>query len=422
MTRNRITDIRTVKASELIPNPDNWRVHSTDQRAVMEHLLGTIGSVDVLKVVETAAGLMLLDGHLRADIAKDEDVQVAILDLDDAERDLVLATFDPVAAMAERSSDILASLTDRIGQDGIIGRLLEAVADAPSLKLAPVPEDPDDITEAVETVEAEGYEPTAKTGDVWSLGEHRIYCGDSLEPYPDGFMPAHTDMAFTDPPYNVKYRSKNDRPYEARARRIGAYGPPRYVEQGGSKFRDDIENDDVTPEQWAVFCLHVSHLLKDRTKGCVYVCHAPGPDGNVMRNALNETLHFSSLNVWVKNRANFGQAKYQNGYEPIWFGWTTSGTNFSSLRNLTNVWEFNRPSRNKEHPTMKPIELVEQAVSHASRPEQTVFDPFLGAGSTLLASERQGRTCYGIEIEPRYVDVTVARWESLTGEKATVQG
>ena len=141
-----------------------------------------------------------------------------------------------------------------------------------------------------------------------------------------------------------------------------------------------------------------------------------------MATALDAAMHCGSTIIWKKDRLVLGRSKYHSIYEPIWFGWSTSGRQFSEDRTLTDVWEIDRPSKSPEHPTMKPVELVARAITHATGPGGTVYDPFLGSGTTLIAAEQLDRTCYGTELDPGYCDVIVERWQNLTGGKAERDG
>ena len=233
--------------------------------------------------------------------------------------------------------------------------------------------------------------------------KHRLLCGDSIKHKDcdrlfDGDVAA---MCFTDPPYNVAYNKQADTGHS----------------------QQEITNDNMGSEEWLSFTQSIADTIKKYTDGCVYVFHAQGHDGRVMACALDTTLHWSSSIVWVKHTMVFGRATYQRRCEMIWFGWRPDANKtFTSDRTLTDVWEFNKPSRSDMHPTMKPIELVAQAVSHASKKNQVVFDPFMGSGTTLIACEQLNRRCYGMEIDPLYCDVIVKRWENLTGEKAVCNG
>jgi DNA modification methylase len=129
--------------------------------------------------------------------------------------------------------------------------------------------------------------------------------------------------------------------------------------------------------------------------------------------------HWSDTIIWVKDLFTLGRADYQRHYEPIWYGWREGAKHFwCGDRDQGDVWQIARPSESKLHPTMKPLALVERALINSSRPGDSVLDLFLGSGTTLIAAERTGRTCLAMELDPRHVDVAVARWEAFTGEQA----
>ncbi|KKL17289.1 hypothetical protein LCGC14_2487030, partial [marine sediment metagenome] len=130
-------------------------------------------------------------------------------------------------------------------------------------------------------------------------------------------------------------------------------------------------------------------------------------------------LYFASTLVWAKDNSAFGRSDYQWMHEPIIYGWRTGAAHrWHGDRKQTTLWQIARPARSEQYPTMKPVELVERAITNSSRPGDLVLDPFLGSGTTLIAAERLGRRCYALEIEPRYVQVAIERWEAFTGGKA----
>lgn len=245
-------------------------------------------------------------------------------------------------------------------------------------------------------------EPVTKLGDLWMLGDHRVLCGDCTDPKNiERLMQGEkADMVFTDPPYNVDYQGHDNERWSQKHRKI--------------------ENDCMSAEDFDLFTKAFSKMFGKITDGCLYVCGHPGPDGRIMFGNLDSQYHCSTTIVWNKDRLVLGRGKYHNKYEPIWFGWVDSGRGFISDRDLVNVWDFKRPSSSDLHPTMKPVELIEQAIKHASK--KSVADPFLGSGSTLIACEKTGRKCYGMEIDPHYCDVIVKRWEEFTGKKAMPDG
>ena len=251
--------------------------------------------------------------------------------------------------------------------------------------------DEDDVPDVPEN-------PTAKTGDVWLLGEHRVMCGDSTKKEDVGrLMGAEkADMVFTDPPYNVDY---------------GVSKKPRH------KIRT-IVGDKQTPAEWALFCKAIFRTFKDYNKGDVYVWGASAPDGMKMRLLLTEIgCHWSATIIWKKQQLVLSPANYQRIYEPCFYGWFEKSS-FVADRKQTEVWEIDRPLNSKLHPTMKPVELCAKGIGNSSKTNDIILDLFLGSGSTLIACEKLNRKCYGMEIDPIYIDVIIKRWEDYTGKKA----
>ena len=244
----------------------------------------------------------------------------------------------------------------------------------------------------------EKVEPICKTGDLWKLGNHRLMCGNATNAHDAEKLMAgqKANMVFTDPPYNCS---------------IGTIIHPKFKER-------PIENDNMTTTEYRDFCDGFISILTIYSIGCIYVCHAPNQDGRILASLLDKYFHCSTTIIWVKDVFTLGRGKYQNKYEPIWFGWVKSGDNFSPERNLTNVWEFDRPKSSELHPTMKPVELIQNAIKDASKPTQTLLDIFCGSGSTIIACQKTNRICYGMEIDSHYCDVIIKRWEDFTGQNA----
>ena len=159
--------------------------------------------------------------------------------------------------------------------------------------------------------------------------------------------------------------------------------------------------------------------IKQFATGCVYMCAGQGHDGRTMFMVADELLQNSTTIIWNKDRFTLGRGKYQNKYEPIWFGWVDSGVHFTEDRTLTNVWDIERPTKSDLHPTMKPVEVIATALKH-NPGSCSCLDLFGGSGSTLIACEQMNRKCYMMELDPKYVDVIIERWEQFTGEKAVL--
>ena len=245
--------------------------------------------------------------------------------------------------------------------------------------------------------DAEKAEPRVKPGEIWQLGEHRLMCGDSTDAASVALLMdgEKADMVFTDPPYNCNYVNIKHPKFKVR----------------------EIKNDNMDSEHFRMFCEAFCKQIKEYCRGCVYMCAGQGEDGRTMFVVADRMLHNSTTIIWNKDQFTLGRGKYQNKYEPIWFGWVESGKDFSSDRTLTNVWDIPRPKKSELHPTMKPVILICTALSHNPK-SKLVLDLFGGSGSTLIACEQLNRKCYMMELDPHYCDVIIARWEKLTGEEA----
>lgn len=237
-----------------------------------------------------------------------------------------------------------------------------------------------------------GIETDIVLGDLFEIGQHRLLCGDSTcsDTVAKLMNGEKADMVFTDPPYNINY---------------GNIKHPKFKQR-------DIENDNMSGDQFKDFCNAFASNIKLFCDGVVYCWAGPGKDGRIMFTCLDETLHNSTMIVWNKDQFTLGRGKYQNKNEVCWFGWNVSGATFTEDRKLTNVWDFERPKRSELHPTMKPIKLIENGLNH-NPSAKSVLDLFLGSGSTMVASHQLNRKCYGIELDPKYCQVIINRMLNL---------
>lgn len=254
-------------------------------------------------------------------------------------------------------------------------------------------------------------DPITKPGDVWMLGEHRVCCGDStVVTDVDRLMQRRkADMVFTDPPYGVAYQTKLSKEDAVASRR-----------------RTDgleISNDALTREGTKAMLLDVFGLFPSVVKpgGTFYICSPSGDMETIFRSAIDDSaLTLRQVIAWVKDVFVMGRQDYHWRHETILYGWLDGAAHyFVDDRTQSTVWEIDRPKRSQEHPTMKPIALVERAINNSCKPQDLVLDLFGGSGSTLIAAEQTGRTAYLMELDPKYCDVIVTRWEQFTGQTAT---
>ena len=243
-------------------------------------------------------------------------------------------------------------------------------------------------------------DPVSRTGDLWILGNHRLLCGDStvlsdVERLMGGQL---ADMAFTDPPYNVDYGNSAKDKMRGKDRRIlnDALGDGFY------QFLYDA-------------CLNLLVV----TKGACYVCMSSSELHTLQKAWIDAGGKWSTFIIWAKNTFTLGRSDYQRQYEPILYGWKQGVDHFwCGDRDQSDIWNYNKPRVNDLHPTMKPVELVERAIKNSSKSRDIVLDLFGGSGTTLIASEKTGRQARLIELDPKFVDVIIKRWEDYTGQQA----
>jgi len=345
----------------------------------------------------------VVDGHLRLKAAVAlgmYEVPVALADnLTDAQVKAFRLLANRSANWAEWDNDLLALELSELGDMGFDmaltgfdeGELAALLADKTVDGLT----DPDDVPDTP-------AEPVTFMGDVWVLGSHRIMCGSSLVATDvDRLMAGRgADMVWTDPPYGVSYVGK-------------------------TKDALTIENDSLDDE-------HLEDFLRDafglafgitRAGGAWYVAAPPGPLHHVFSTVLKGLGVWRQTLNWVKSSMVLGRSDYHYQHEPIFYGWKPGAAHmWHADRKQTTVLNFDKPSRNGEHPTMKPVELVAYCLGNSSSPGQVVYEPFSGSGTTIIAAEMTGRCCYAMELSPAYVDVAVNRWEQFTGKKAVLEG
>ena len=247
-------------------------------------------------------------------------------------------------------------------------------------------------------------DPTSRPGDLWVLGKHRLLCGDStvVTDYEKVLGGVKADLCFCDPPYNVDY-----------AGGVGA-------EKAGKGRR--IKND-ALGDAFGQFLYDACALINAHTDGAVYICMSSSELQTLQAAFKSAGGHWSTFVIWAKDRFTLGRADYQRQYEPILYGWPEGvKRHWCGDRDQGDVWNIQRPSKNDLHPTMKPVALVERAIRNSSRKGDLVFDPFGGSGTTLIAAEKTGRHASLIELDPKYVDVIVRRWQQFTGQKAVLDG
>jgi DNA modification methylase len=390
--RNRITSYGMVDPATLTPNPQNWRTHPTAQQAALKGILKEVGWVGVVTINKTTGHLV--DGHLRREAAlkqKENSIPAIYVELTEDEERLVLATLDPIGALAERDDAILKDLVSQVQtQDEGLQALLDELGASeepppPADGLRPGT-DPDAVPDPPKV-------PTTRLGELWVLGSHRLLCGDStsmddVQVLMGGGL---ADMVFTDPPYGVNFQSG--------------------MSKGGTATRfDPLLNDDkildIAPVIWSV--------MGEDTAAFIWTSHHVLP-----RWRAQFAKYYKQTIIWYKHGGGIGDLTggYALDYEMALFC-TKGHPTFRRDRGMA-VWDIQKDSANTYlHPTQKPVALAERAILDFTDPRGVILDLFGGSGSTLIACEQTGRSGRLMELDPIYCDVIVRRWEEATGRQA----
>ncbi len=368
--RDRIRELRRVPASELRPNPKNWRTHPQAQADALKGVLAEVGIADAVLARELDDGsLMLLDGHLRVETMGDQVLPVLVLDVNEAEGDKVLATLDPLAAMAESDAAKLDAILRDVdtGSPELQQMLADLAEDAGLYK------DESDKEIVEDEVPEPPVDPITKPGDLWTLGDHRLLCGDStnesdLTRLSDGQT---YSLVMIDPPYGIN---------------------AAHMTMGSGQSSKPKSERLSNVSNWDGSRPPIKHLIGSQ-KCCVW-------GGNYFTEQLPVSDDWL---CWHKKNDGLSFGEFE-------LAWCNFGTR---TRLLAHHWGKEK----KEHITQKPVAVIAWAINQSGT-EGIIADFFIGSGTTLIAAEQLGRKCYGMEISPQYCDVIVKRWETLTGKKA----
>jgi DNA modification methylase len=386
---------------KLVPYDRNARTHSPEQIRQVANSIQRFGFTNPILVASDAG---IIAGHGRLAAARQlgmDQVPVIVLDhLTSEERKAYVIADNQLALNAGWDEELLRMEVGELAaidfdvsllgfDDEMLAQLLEVEEELPS-------EEADE--EAVPEAPAD---PFTKPGDVWLLGKHRLMCGDStsieaVEQLMDG---GKADLLLTDPPYNVAYEGKTA---EALT----------------------IQNDSMSDEDFRQFLRDVYSTADAVMKpGAVfYIWHADSEGYNFRGAAYDVGWQVRQCLIWNKNSLVMGRQDYHWKHEPCLYGWKEgAGHYWGSDRSQTTVLEFNRPSRNGEHPTMKPVELFQYQLENSTKRGGVVLDLFGGSGTTAIAAHKAGRVARLMELDPRYCDVIVKRWQEFTGKNATLE-
>jgi DNA modification methylase len=382
----------------LIPHARNARTHSDEQVAQIAGSIAEFGFVNPVLVGEDG---VMVAGHGRVLAARKlglADAPVIVLShLTATQRRALMLADNQIAINSGWNEEMLAAELAALKDEAFDINLL-GFDDADLDRLLATEQDPqENLDEAPEPP----TDPISRPGDLWICGEHRVLCGDAkvlsdVEKLLDGEL---ADMCFTDPPYNVNYANS------AKDKLRGKNRP--------------ILND-ALGESFGAFLYDACVNILTVTKGAVYVCMSSS-ELDALQKAFREAGgKWSTFVIWAKNTFTLGRADYQRQYEPILYGWKDGADHYwCGARDQGDVWFFDKPQKNDLHPTMKPVALVERAIRNSSKSRDIVLDVFGGSGTTMIAAERAGRRARLVELDPKYVDVIVQRWQEVSGGSAT---
>ncbi len=435
--RSRIVGSGDEAPDQLLANPGNWRTHPANQRAALRGSLDTVGWVQQILVNRTTGHVV--DGHARVEeaISRGEPaVPVLYVDLSPEEEALVLATLDPIGAMADRDGAKLEALLAGITVDD--AGLAALLADLRGPKVGLV--DPDDVPETPE-------EPYVKPGELYVLGDHRLLCGDATSADDvarllDGAEPR---LLATDPPYGVQLdQTWRDGIYNGPRKRVKGWGvvagaAKPYMMRDAPAGRPDA--DDATGANRGHHTAgHRNTSISGDTRAdwseafalvpslqVGYVWYASAHTLEVLQGLLGIGFELAQQIIWDKGLFSIGRSWYHWAHEPCLVVRKSGVPNlFIGEHNQATIWRAPSPKRigsgskerKEDHPTRKPVVLFETPIRNHLRPGEAVYEPFSGSGTTLMAAETLGRRCYAMEIDPKYVQVAIERWQTFTGKTA----
>lgn len=399
MTNQPTMEIKELSLKELKPaayNPRKKLKKGDKEYEKIEQSLLKFGYVDPIIVNED---LTVIGGHQRLTVLKDLDYETAkcvIVNLPKEDEKALNIALNKITGQWDEAllADLLLDLQESDFSLDLTGFEPPEIDDILSnVHDKELSEDEFDVEEELKKA------TVSRHGDIWQLGKHRVICGDSTkaETYKQLLDDRKANLVVTDPPYNVDVE-----------------------ETAGKILNDNMSDGDFYQFLLSMFTQVENHMEDDAS---IYVFHAD-TEGLNFRKAFKEAgFYLSGCCIWKKNSLVLGRSPYQWQHEPCLYGWKKKGKHqWFSDRKQTTIWEYDRPKSSKDHPTMKPIQLMAYPIQNSSMRGTIVLDPFLGSGSTLIAADQTGRVCYGIELDEKFVDVIVKRYIEVTGDtEVTVQ-
>ncbi len=389
------TEMQLIATEKLIPYVNNARTHSAEQINKLRSSLREFGFINPVIIDR---GFNVIAGHGRIEAAKAEGITE------------VPCVFADYLTDAQKKAYILADnrMAMDAGWDEELLRVEIEALQAESFDVGLTGFDESEIADLFETdseVKDDGFDvdaelekpPVTKSGDLWLLGNHRLICGDSTreETYTLLMDGKKANLVVTDPPYNVNYE--------------GSAGK--------------IKNDNMENGKFYQFLLDAFICMEKvmENDASIYVFHADTEGLNFRKAFADAGFYLSGTCIWKKQSLVLGRSPYQWQHEPVLFGWKKKGRHqWYTGRKESTIWEFDKPKKNGDHPTMKPVPLVAHPVKNSSMGNCIVFDPFGGSGSTLIACEQTNRVCHTIELDEKFCDVIVKRFIEQAGTTENV--
>jgi DNA modification methylase len=383
-----IPSVVMTRVGDLTPYARNSRTHSDEQIAQIAASIKEFGWTNPI-LIDGEKGIIAGHGRLKAAmrLGLEEIPAIELSHLTEIQKKALIIADNKLALNAGWDNELLSLELEELELEGL------------DLSLTGFGEEeinvlkPEVVNEGLtdeDAVPEPPPEPITKPGDIWILGKHRLMCGDSTSvDAVDKLMQGQkADMVFTDPPYGVDYKG--------------------------------INNDERSGLEDLLRQAFANYLTACKSGASCYVFHSD-KCADIFHLVFREFFHFSSMIIWAKNSLTLSRTDYQSQHEPCLYGWMNNGSHaFYGDRKQVSVWKFDK-ERVVGHTTPKPVALIERAVHNSSKSDDIVIDLFGGSGSTLIACEKTGRSCRMMELDPKYCDVIVKRWEEFTGQKARLE-
>ena len=397
MSKKTTTDMQLVPLDKLVPYVNNARTHSPEQIGKLRSSLREFGFINPV-IIDRDFGIIA--GHGRVLAAREEGITevpcVFVDHLTEAQKKAYIIADNRMALDAGWDEELLRveieSLQAEAFDLALTGFEADELADLLGSEEEETKDDDYDLTAALEKA------AFVEKGDVWVVGKHRLYCGDATNPddvskLMDG---NRANLIVTDPPYGVSFKSKSGL---------------------------TIQNDSMKDEEFYNFLRKafdnmVAHM---ESGGAAYVFHADTEGLTFRRAFVDAGFHLAGVCIWAKNSLVLGRSDYQWQHEPVLYGFLQNGKHrWYSDRKQTTIWNFDKPKRNANHPTSKPLDLLAYPIGNSSQVNSIVLDTFGGSGSTLMACEQAGRICYTMELDEKYASVILRRYVDDTGDTDNV--